>query len=69
MPASAITSTAVGFTSSPGSEPAERTATRPAPSFSTKPGGHLAAAGVVDADEEDLGHRRFTIYIDNSQLN
>ena len=44
-----------GLISSAGAMPAERTWMRPSRAQLDEPGGHLAAAGVVDADEQHLG--------------
>ena len=55
MPSSAIAATTRGLTASAGSLPAERTVTRPPAALVEQRGGHLAAAGVVHADEQDSG--------------
>ena len=55
MPSSAMASTAAGLTLSAGWEPAERTSIRALAEGGEEGGGHLGAAGVVDADEQDGG--------------
>ena len=55
MPSSAIASTATGLTWSAGCEPADRTSIRSPAEVPQVAGGHLGAAGVVDADEQDGG--------------
>ena len=54
-PSSFIASTTAGLISSPGALPAERTWIAPVRAKLDEPGGHLAAAGVVHADEQHLG--------------
>ena len=52
MPISAIASTTAGLIVSAGAVPADRTTTRSPACVGEQRGGHLRAAGVVDADEQ-----------------
>ena len=55
MPISAIASTTAGLMVSAGAVPAERTIDPARGVVVEQRGGHLGAAGVVDAHEQDLG--------------
>jgi len=64
-PTSAMACTTAGLTSLAGLLPAERTLIRPLACLDRRPGGHLAAAGIVNAHEKNL---RYAGYKGSSRL-